>query len=106
MKIHISPRHRQMLRQLLPEQTINRYAGVEIMPSPMFPIETICSKCNGTGGGVNRTFCDHCKGQGRLRSVGAIFDYGGTLAHIINEPLPKAFEIGWPTDVPVPLRSL
>ncbi|USM11521.1 DnaJ-class molecular chaperone [Citromicrobium phage vB_CbaS-RXM] len=85
------------------------FGGVKVQKSSVFPYESTCSKCNGTGEGIESTYCQPCHGQGATRIVG-MMESGRrrTLMEIPNmvlltEPLPKKFAPSLPTGlVPKP----
>lgn len=73
--------------------------------SPLFPIITACSTCDGTGEGTESTYCERCGGSGKRKTVG-MDTQGGSVSLIVEMVHEKAFEPHWPTDVLVPLREI
>lgn len=83
---------------------LHTFFGMPVLTSPFFPFISKCDVCEGTGEGTTSTYCQRCKGQGSTKFVGSVSN--GPQQIMLTEPMEKAFEPHWPTDVLVPLREI
>ncbi len=89
--------------------------GIPIHSSNIFPYESTCEPCSGSGEGSTSTYCLRCKGAGAIRYEGMVtngmndFMMGtgrGVSTILITSPLPKKFHHGFPSGlVPPPILS-
>ncbi len=77
--------------------------GIKFVPDPMFPTETSCPACEGSGdGGAEATYCATCDGAGAHRVEGMALS--GPQAILMRSALPKKFAPHFPTDIPLHRR--
>jgi len=74
--------------------------GVPIHSSAVFPFDAACKVCNGSGEGIDSTYCAKCTGRGKTRYEGVMQDGRQTI--LLTGSLPRAFEPSWPADTSVP----
>jgi len=78
--------------------------GIPIHSNPIFPMQSTCEDCNGTGEGATSTYCPKCKGAGATRILGVMQNFGQTV--VIRDTLPKKFMPSFPSGlVPAPMLS-
>jgi hypothetical protein len=92
------------------------FSGIDIMESPHFPYVTACSTCAGTGEGADSTYCDKCKGGGRVKYLGFMtnqqdisYDWRGAQpmsAVLIVEYFPKRFQPSFPKGLVPPANPV
>lgn len=78
--------------------------GVPVKVSSAFPMQHACAKCEGTGYGLERTFCEKCGGAGEIRVEGMCKNDQQTI--LLTSPLPRKAYVKWPEAIPVPLREI
>lgn len=82
----------------------NTLFGVRYVSNPMFPIQTCCADCGGSGeGGVEATYCPKCEGTGGDRIEGMMRNGAQTI--LMRSSLPKKFAPHFPKDIPLPRRA-
>lgn len=78
--------------------------GIKFVPDPMFPVETHCATCGGSGeGGDEATYCPKCGGTGGDRIEGMVRNGAQTI--LMRSELPKKFAPHFPKDIPLPRRA-
>jgi hypothetical protein len=78
--------------------------GMPVRSSTLFPFQTQCPKCGGSGEGETSTYCQQCKGQGENRYEGVMQNGRETI--VLTAPLPKKFAPSFPVGlVPAPRLS-
>lgn len=88
------------IRRSAIDTPIQPFAGIAIKENPMFPWESTCSTCKGTGEGTESTYCKKCRGAGATKFVGLVT---GEPLMLITEPLPKKFDPSFPTGLVPPM---
>jgi len=74
------------------------FAAIEIRTSTVFPSTHECPACAGTGHGKSSTYCRHCRGAGKIKTIGMWTGSGQTVT-MITAPLPKAFQPRFPIGI-------
>lgn len=71
------------------------FGGIDIIESTIFPFDSNCAHCAGTGEGRTSTFCLECEGRGRFRTWGMI--EGAASRRMIGEPIgTRRFDPAFP----------
>lgn len=80
--------------------------GIEVHPSPHFPMTVACRECHGSGeGGEEATYCGKCEGRGGFRYDGMMRNGRQTIMIKAGEAVPKKFAPYFPRDLPLPRRA-
>lgn len=92
-----------VIRPNLTQKAPETLFGIKYIPNPMFPVETACAACEGTGeGGGEATYCPSCDGAGAHRTEGMVRNGAETI--LMRAVLPKKFAPRFPTDIPLHRR--
>lgn len=88
-------------------EPVSFFGGIKIVSSPAFPMTLDCSVCDGTGEGIESTYCESCQGHGQNRFDGMITNTDGSVTLLKGEQHgPKKFAPYFPAGlVPMPPLS-
>ena len=101
--VSVADHHYDMLAHTARPEPGVVFGGIPVRKSDLFPYEIGCSTCDGTGEGVDSTYCQKCHGAGAIRVEGMMQQGRQTI--LLTSPLPKKFAPSFPTGL-VPPPSL
>lgn len=101
--VSVADHHYDMLAHAARPSRETVFGGIPIRKSDLFPYEIDCSACDGTGEGVDSTYCSKCHGAGAIRVEGMMQQGRQTI--LLTSPLAKKFAPSFPTGL-VPMPSL
>ena len=91
---------------LIGNPTFGQWMGTQIFESHLFPYQSTCAQCHGSGdGGETSTWCLSCQGTGGATIDGLGIDHRNKT-YLLAKPLPRRFAISFPTKISVPAAPM